>query len=102
MRMVSVMSLSAALGAIVLLPAAIKLTAPPEIPVRPTACTAGTGPAGVACADSEPQDTAAERPLPAGDAPAFLLASVQPIKAPAEWRAIYQQVERCAGMDGDY
>jgi hypothetical protein len=40
--------------------------------------------------------------FPAGDAPAFLLASVQPIVAPAAWRAIYRQVEQCAGKNGDY
>jgi hypothetical protein len=43
-----------------------------------------------------------EHPLPAGDAPAFLFAAVQPISAPETWRAVYQQVERCAGMKGDY
>jgi hypothetical protein len=50
---------------------------------------------------AQPQEQAAQ-PLPAGDAPAFLLASVQPIHAPEAWRAIYHQVERCAGMVGDY
>lgn len=44
----------------------------------------------------------AAQPLPAGDAPAFLLASVQPIKAPASWRRIYHDVEQCAGKRGDY
>jgi hypothetical protein len=42
------------------------------------------------------------QPLPAGDAPAFLLASVQPLKAPASWRPIYHEVEQCAGRRGDY
>ena len=42
------------------------------------------------------------QPLPAGDAPAFLLASVQPLAAPAAWRRIYHEVERCAGKTGDY
>jgi Zn-dependent protease with chaperone function len=42
-------------------------------------------------------------PLPAGgDAPAFLLASVQPIEAPKAWRRIYHEVEHCAGKGGDY
>ena len=41
-------------------------------------------------------------PLPAGDAPAFLLASVQPISAPEGWRKIYHEVERCVGRNGDY
>lgn len=40
--------------------------------------------------------------LPAGDTPAFLLASVQPLTPAAEWRAIYAEVERCAGFKGDY
>jgi len=42
------------------------------------------------------------QPLPAGDAPAFLLASVQPIEAPESWRRIYHEVEQCAGKRGDY
>ena len=42
------------------------------------------------------------QPLPAGDAPAFLLASVQPIEAPQSWRRIYHEVEQCAGKTGDY
>ena len=41
-------------------------------------------------------------PLPAGDAPPFLAVSVQPIRAPAEWRSIYREVERCAGLAGNY
>ncbi|HZM28028.1 MAG TPA: hypothetical protein VFB89_11760 [Gemmatimonadales bacterium] len=45
---------------------------------------------------------AAAQPLPAGDAPAFLLASVQPLEAPASWRRIYHEVEQCAGRRGDY
>jgi hypothetical protein len=42
------------------------------------------------------------QPFPAGDAPAFLFASVQPLEAPAAWRTIYHQVEKCAGKNGDY
>jgi hypothetical protein len=42
------------------------------------------------------------QPLPAGDAPAFLLASVQPLRAPAAWRRLYHEVERCAGKRGSY
>jgi len=42
------------------------------------------------------------QPLPAGDAPVFLLASVQPLKPPASWRPIYHEVEQCAGRRGDY
>jgi hypothetical protein len=30
------------------------------------------------------------------------MASVQPITAPAAWRRVYHEVERCAGMKGDY
>lgn len=53
-------------------------------------------------AGSKPRADAAARPLPAGDAPAFLFASVQPIKAPEAWRTIYRDVEHCAGKVGDY
>jgi hypothetical protein len=49
-----------------------------------------------------PQHVAHAEPLLAGDAPAFLFASVQPIRAPAAWRKIYHQVERCAGRTGHY
>jgi hypothetical protein len=56
----------------------------------------------VACADSVPEEAPGGRPLPAGDVPAFLFASVQPITAPASWRTIYHEVERCAGKTGDY
>lgn len=41
-------------------------------------------------------------PLPAGDAPAFLTVSVQPIRAPETWRSIYHEVERCTGLAGNY
>jgi hypothetical protein len=102
MRMFSAMSLSAAVGAMVLLPIGLRLTTPAETLAHPTACAAGIDTGTVACADSEPQDASGERPLPAGDAPAFLFASVQPINAPAAWRTIYHEVERCAGMVGDY
>jgi hypothetical protein len=96
------MSLSAAVGAMVLLPAGLLITTPPQIQAEPTGCGTRIGTAGVACPDSEPQAASGERPLPAGDAPAFLLASVQPIRAPVEWRTIYHEVEHCAGMAGDY
>jgi hypothetical protein len=79
MRMSSMMSLAAAVGAMTLLPLGLRLTADP--PFR---------------TDSEPL------PLAAGDPPPFLFAAVQPIHAPAVWRAIYRQVERCAGMSGNY
>ena len=48
------------------------------------------------------QEPAAKHSLPAGEFPAFLLVSVQPITAPRAWRAVYHEVERCAGMKGDY
>jgi hypothetical protein len=86
MRMLTVIPLSAVLGALVVL-------LPPNLL---TGALHGTA------AHSKPQEAAEARPLPAGDAPAFLLASVQPIKAPAAWRAIYHQVELCAGKVGDY
>ena len=57
-----------------------------------------TLPAGGLAAQARP----AEHPLPAGDTPAFLFAAVQPITAPESWRAVYHEVERCAGMKGDY
>jgi hypothetical protein len=53
-------------------------------------------PAQAAVRSQQPQ------PFPAGDAPAFLLASVQPLAAPVAWRTIYHQVEQCAGKKGDY
>lgn len=51
---------------------------------------------------SQPEVRSQPQPFPAGDAPAFLLASVQPLDAPAAWRIIYHQVEKCAGKNGDY
>jgi flavin-binding protein dodecin len=54
------------------------------------------------CASSRRSGGDNSQPLPAGDAPAFLLASVQPLKAPASWRRIYHEVEQCAGRWGDY
>src|SRR4051794_12232211 len=37
---------------------------------------------------SQPEVRSQPQPFPAGDAPAFLLASVQPLDAPAAWRII--------------
>jgi hypothetical protein len=102
MRVLSLMSLSAAAGAVALLPAGLRITAPAQRQAQPAACETGIEPVAVACTDSESQAASAEAPLPAGDAPAFLFASVQPISAPAAWRAIYHEVERCAAMVGDY
>jgi hypothetical protein len=101
MRMLSTISLSAAVGAMVLLPAGLELTASAPKLAQPPACVTGIGSPAVTCPDSAPQN-AGERPLPAGDAPPFLLAAVQPIYPPAAWRTIYHEVERCAGMVGDY
>lgn len=99
MRVLSVIPWSAAFGAIVLLPAGLLIGGAPRTQVHPAPCQSRIG---VACADSEPQEGVASRPFPAGDAPAFLFASVQPIKAPEAWRTIYHEVERCAGKVGDY
>lgn len=64
-------------------------------------------PATVALLAGVPHRAAAQvgaRPpaLPAGDAPAFLKAYVQPVRVPAQWRRIYHEVERCAGRVGNY
>jgi hypothetical protein len=87
---------------VVLLPAGLLIGAAPRTKAHSNQCESRTAAAGVGCADSEPKKSTEEPPLPAGDAPAFLFASVQPIKAPEAWRAIYHEVERCAGMVGDY
>src|SRR5688500_1606061 len=103
MRVATVIPLAAAAGAMVALtPSGLPIGAAPRTQAHSNLCRSLIGAAAVACADSEPQQGTGERPLPAGDAPAFLFASVQPIKAPEAWRTIYQKVERCAGMEGDY
>jgi hypothetical protein len=89
MRVLSAIPLSAAIGAMLLLHPGRMFGPSRRAPAQPQEQAA------------QPQEQAAQ-PLPAGDAPAFLLASVQPIHAPEAWRAIYHQVERCAGMVGDY
>jgi hypothetical protein len=95
MRLASIIPLSVAAGATLLLPA--RHLFGPSSPAGATQrCESG------ACAATVPAERATERPLPAGDVPAFLMASVQPIKAPEAWRAIYHQVERCAGKVGNY
>jgi hypothetical protein len=102
MRVLTVIPLSAAVGALVaLLPAGLLIGATPRAPAHSSHCQSRIAAATVGCADSAPQKGTGEPPLPAGDAPAFLFASVQPIKAPEAWRAIYHEVERCAGMVGD-
>jgi len=103
MRVLTVIPLSAAVGAMVaLLPAGLLIGDTPRAPAHSNPCESRIAAAALGCADSEPQKGTAEPPLPAGDPPAFLFASVQPIKAPEAWRAIYHEVERCAGMVGDY
>ncbi len=42
------------------------------------------------------------RPLRAGEGSGFLFAFVQPVAAPEEWRAVYAEVEACAGLKGNY
>jgi len=99
MRVLSIIPFSAAVAAMLLLPAGLLVGPVPLAPAPHSPCQAGPG---QACAEPGPETGNAARPLPAGDAPAFLFASVQPIKAPDAWRTIYQEVERCAGMVGDY
>jgi hypothetical protein len=50
----------------------------------------------------EAQASSADPVMAAGDASAFRVAFVQPVEAPAGWREIYREVERCAGQSGDY
>jgi hypothetical protein len=94
--------LSAAVGAMALLPASLLIGSVSRMQSHSDPCRSPIGAAAAACADSEPEEGAAEKPLPAGDAPAFLFASVQPVKAPEAWRTIYREVERCAGMEGNF
>lgn len=82
MRVLSFIPLPAAVGAMVLLPAGLLIGAVPRTQAHSNPCGARIGAAVVACPDSEPQEAAGERAFLAGDAPAFLFASVQPIKAP--------------------
>lgn len=42
------------------------------------------------------------RPLRAGEGSGFLFAFVQPVAPLDEWRAIYAQVEQCAGLKGNF
>ncbi len=87
MRVLAAIPLSAVFGALLTSLAGARAI------VAPRAAAAHASPA---------PRTRAAQPLPAGDAPAFLLASVQPLEAPAAWRRIYHEVERCAGKTGDY
>jgi hypothetical protein len=78
------------------------LMGPPQRAERPRPCLAQAGIEAAACSGQGRRQHRTAEPLPAGDAPAFLLASVQPLHAPGAWRRIYQEVERCAGKRGDY
>jgi hypothetical protein len=103
MRVLTMIPLLAAVGAMVaMLPVGLPSGGAPRAQTDSNRCRSRIAAVAVGCADSEPQKEAGEPPLPAGDAPAFLFASVQPIKAPKIWRTIYHEVERCAGMVGDY
>jgi hypothetical protein len=103
MRVLTGIPLSVAVGAMVaVLPAGLLTGALPGAQGHSNSCRPAIASTAGACGDSEPPDNDDGRPLPAGDAPAFLFASVQPIEAPEMWRTIYQDVERCAGMEGDY
>jgi hypothetical protein len=86
----------------VLLPAGLLTGAASRASAHPSTCEGQVGTPAVVCTDSAHEARTAEPPLPAGDAPAFLFASVQPFKAPESWRTVYHEVERCAGMVGDY
>jgi hypothetical protein len=87
---------------VALLPAGLMIGSAARTQAHPSSCRPRIAAAAAACAEAEPQEGIGVRPLPAGDAPAFLFVSVEPMQAPEAWRAIYHQVERCAGMKGDY
>lgn len=70
------------------------------VALLPTGLLVGDAPRSLS--DSRPREAATEPPLAAGDATAFLFASVQPMHAPDAWRTIYREVERCAGKVGAY
>jgi hypothetical protein len=73
-----------------------------HVPVTESAVRQPTVASVAIAATTRMHRLAAAQPLPAGDALAFLLASVQPLKAAASWRRIYHEVEQCAGKRGDY
>jgi len=78
------------------------LLGPAQKAEPPRTCPAPSGVQAVPCAVQGRTQHRTAEPLPAGDAPAFLFAAVQPLHAPEAWRRIYHQVERCAGKRGDY
>jgi hypothetical protein len=100
MRVVAVLGLStiALLASVSIGPVVRRLHPAARGPI-PCAARAGA-PAG--CSILAHRAGGKAQPFPAGDPPAFLLASVQPIKAPESWRRIYHEVEECAGKHGDY
>jgi hypothetical protein len=102
MRVLTVIPLPAAVAMAALLPAGLLIGASPRAQGHFDSCQPAIATTPAVCADSGSQPGADSRPLPAGDAPAFLFASVQPLKAPDAWRTIYHEVERCAGKVGDY
>jgi hypothetical protein len=85
-----------------MLEAVVSLAGAMPVAAQQDAPACGAPAAMVACSNTERSDVTSLQPLPAGDAPAFLLAAVQPIQAPAAWREIYNEVEHCAGLAGDY
>jgi hypothetical protein len=90
-------------GAIMRIPAALPWSAVAGIVMTATTLAPRVGvPAPRLGAPSHAAVRSDPQPFPAGDAPAFLMASVQPLAAPAAWRTVYHQVEQCAGKKGDY
>jgi hypothetical protein len=102
MRVLTLVTFLAVAVIVALLPTSLLVGDSPRAQGHFNSCQPTIASTAVACPDSEPPEGTADRPLPAGDAPAFLFAAVQPIKAPEPWRGIYHEVERCAGMVGDY
>jgi len=102
MRVSTMIPSSAAVAMVALLPAGLLIGASPRALGHSNPCQPAMASPAVACADSTAKEGANDRPLPAGDAPAFLFASVQPIKAPEAWRTIYREVESCSGKVGNY
>jgi hypothetical protein len=88
-------------GVVVAAIAATSLTgAAQDASMHSGGCLDPTRAAAQTCADSVARPMT--QPLPAGDAPEYLRAFVQPIVAPVAWQRIYHEVEQCAGASGDY
>ena len=102
MRVLAAIALSAVFGTLLAsLAAGRVIGAPRPAAAHSAPCSARSGARSTPCSRPAPRNRP-EEALPAGDAPAFLLASVQPLEAPAAWRRIYHEVERCAGKTGNY